>query len=74
VNEQHHDRSESSLWANNGDVRPCRCKLLGHQPPPRLQRAIKRAQVISVVTQAIHTRKTCYDARSSGSRASPVGR
>ncbi|EFN73844.1 hypothetical protein EAG_06486 [Camponotus floridanus] len=46
-----HDHSEGSLWANNGDVRPCRYKLLGQSLPPRLQRAIKCDQVISVANQ-----------------------
>jgi len=47
--------ARGSLWANNGDdARSRRCKLLGHRPP-RLRRAIKRTQVISVAKKAAGT-------------------
>lgn len=65
-----HDRSEGSLWANNGDARPCRCKLLGQSLPPRLQRAIKCDQVISVANQIAD--RYIHPERRAASRVRPA--
>lgn len=65
-----HDHSEGSLWANNGDVRPCRYKLLGQSLPPRLQRAIKCDQVISVANQTVD--RYIHPERRAASRIQPA--